>query len=49
MNPITLSMLACTNWCIETIIAKAFEPGYDEYGAICQAGKISRPDQKKGG
>jgi len=29
MNPITFSTLACPNWSIETIIAKASEFGYD--------------------
>src|SRR5689334_11948429 len=29
MNPITFSTLACPNWSIETIIAKATEFGYD--------------------
>ena len=49
MNPITFSTLACPNWCIETIIARAFELRYDECGATRQAEKISRPDEKKGG
>jgi hypothetical protein len=49
MNPITLSQLARLNWCIETIIADAFELGYDECGSAHQAEKISRPDQEKGG
>ena len=49
MKPITFSMFACSNWCIQTIIAKAFEPGYEKCGAIRQVEKISRPDQKKGG
>ena len=29
MNPITFSTLACSNWKIETVIAKASEYGYD--------------------
>lgn len=29
MNPITFSTLACPNWNIETVIAKAIEYGYD--------------------
>ncbi len=49
MNPITLSMFASSTWCIQTIIAQAFESGYDKCGAIRQVEKISRPDQEKGG
>ena len=49
MNPITFSTLACLNWRIETIIAKALELSHDGCGASRPAGKISRSDQKKGG
>jgi hypothetical protein len=48
MNSITFSMFGFTNWCIKTIIAQTFEPGYDG-GTIRQVAEISRPDQEKGG
>lgn len=49
MNSITFGIFVRSNWCIQAIIAKAFESGQDERGSICQAEKISRPDQGKGG
>ena len=49
MNPSTFSMVGFTNWCIKTIIAQTFGPGYNEGGTIYQAEKISIPDQEKGG
>lgn len=49
MNSITCSMFGFSNWCIKPIIAQTFESGHDERGSICQAEKISRPDQEKGG
>ena len=49
MTSITFGMFGFTNWCIKTIIAQTFGPGYNEGRTIYQAEKISSPDQEKGG
>ena len=50
MNSITYSMFGFSNWCVKTIIAQTFEPGYyDKGGAICQLEKFHRPGEEKGG
>ena len=49
MNSFTFRMFGFSNWCIKTIMTHTFGPGFDKGGTVCQAEKISRLDQEKGG
>lgn len=49
MTPIMFKTPAHPDLCSEAMIAKALELGFRQGGASRLAGKINRPDQKKGG